>query len=302
MKEIIAHSPKILPIIRRIGGSIGILLAMTQVLHAQESASKSPTAASGAGPHPAVLRAKILIEQTVPHGAENGADLIIRRIEEPVLTAEELKALQPPAPKELTEIEKAARRAVWAAARAKLPVETRLFTPSVILYPGQISLIRWWSWDSGNEFGFHEVWVSGVDMSLLPAVGDLNVGRRRWMLMATCSTTADGKSAAAPEPPAPWEFAAPASPMDLNGTPVLVGQGNPSAEALEPLTALLHELKNNAESLAGIMSRRQAAAEQEQREAEARAKAPPQPAVVHFWTSDADEVSTLSRKAAEGRK
>ncbi len=255
---------------------------------------------AGEGIQPAVLRSAVRSETVVKGGAERGGDLVIRRIEPPVFTTEELAAMRPAPPSELTEAEKDLRREALRMAREKAPLETRLFTPTVIGYPGQISLIRWWSWDGlGKEFSLHEVWVSGADMSLLPAVRDLNVGRRRWMLMAASSTAADRHSASAPSAA---EFAASGTVVEPEGMPVLVEQGEQTPEALEPLTALLKELKTNGPQLAAIMAAWRASAEQEKIEAEVRARSPQPPAVIHFWTSDADEVSTLSRQVSGSRK
>lgn len=278
------------------------ILMMTGVVNAQEVAPAGRNVLSTDGVHPAVLRAAVLREQVVKGGAESGGDLIIQRIAEPVLTAEELAAANPPPARVLTALEKAVRLEALKVLKATQPRETRLFSPEVTVYPDGVALVRWWSVDAARNFQTHGVWTSGVDFSLLPAVNDLRSGQRRWLVMAG-AVRAVSASAAGPQPPSPEEFAASA------GTPagpvVLVEEGGGNPEDLEPLTALLAELKTHAPQLAEVLAARKAAQEREAEEAAARAKLPPPPSVIRFWTSDADEVSTFAKSLPEnggGRK
>lgn len=260
----------------------------------------------------AVMRAAVRGEQVFPGGAGDGRDLKLQRIERPVYTPEELAAeaaarLPAPTP---TAAQKALMLKARQEAAAKAPAQILLFSPRITSFGGTgpdgcLSLVEWWTADAATGYAEAAAWVRGPDIAgTIQAVGDLEVPmagtgkNRRYLMMPSVGLRPDPRQS----PPPASEFqsggAIPGSAV------VLMEKGQPTPAALEAVQALLAAY---ADPVRSVKIAADAAARKAAQAAAAGAAAwaaahpsVPEPAVVKFYTSDADETETLAAKAAAG--
>lgn len=225
----------------------------------------------------AVRAARVEAQVTVP-GAAGGAPLTISRIEPPVLPA-------PEAPRRTVTAFTDEQR---AAIRAAAPLRSLLFSPTITVYPGGVSLVNWGHVEPGKSYQAYEAWLPW-DLSSIAVVGDFEVGRTRYSLMGFAHPAAG--RALAREVPAPATI--------KEGYQLTKGDpGN--AAALEPLRALTAVYKAEAPQLAAT----HAAQQERQRAWEAWEKQnpePPRPAEIRFWKitpAHADKATSSTDAAA----
>jgi hypothetical protein len=259
-----------------------LLLAVAPTfLSAQEPATeRNPWKAAPPAVPEEVLKARIHAQTVLP-GASGiaGGNLILQRIEPPSFKAP-ARVKEPVKPARSFTAEELASR------RAAEPTDLQLFSPTVVVYPNGISMVRWGAVDKLTGYRQFAAWVR-LDLSTIYAAGDVTVGRRRYCMMpmmfhATDRMVRDWKA------PAPPDFKLP--------TDIILAEGDPENKtALEPLHALLERYDSAGDQIAEA-----AAAMKEEQEARAAwEKAHPQKpedAVIKFWPIRSSQYPTKSAK------
>ena len=216
-----------------------------------------------------VAKATVLNRQVVKGGGQGGGDLILERIAAPVF-AKVVPAPEvvrtPPTPEELE---------ACAARRAAEPNELLLFSPTVVVFENNLSLVKWWSADATTGYQEFAAWVR-LDLISINACGDLTVGRRRYFMMSMMYHAAD-RSAGKIKAPALTDFKA--------DSDILLIKGNPAnTAALEPLKLLLTKY----DSERGLIESTAAAIKADQdarRDYETKYPSPPENTVIRYWNS-----------------
>jgi hypothetical protein len=216
-----------------------------------------------------VAKATVLNRKVIKGGGQGGGDLILERIAAPVFPkpapAQEV-VKTPPTPEEMEAL---------AARRAAEPNELLLFSPTVVVFENNLSLVKWWSADAITGYQEFSAWVR-LDLSSINACGDLTVGRRRYCMMSMMYHAAD-RSAGKIKAPALTDF--------KEDSDILLTKGNPAnTAALEPLKALLAKYDTER----GLIESTAAAIKADQdarRDYEAKYPSPPENTVIRYWTS-----------------
>ena len=216
----------------------------------------------------AVAKEKVLNRKVIKGGGQGGGDLILERIAAPAfpkgVTAPEVVKL-PPTPEAL---------AARAARRETEPNELLLFSPTVVVFENNLSLVQWWSADQITGYQEFSAWVR-LDLSSINACGDLTVGRRRYYMMSTMYHAADRSAGKIKAPPL-TDF--------KEDSDILLTKGNPAnAAALEPLHALIEKYDRERgliESTAAAIK----ADEDARRAYEAKYPSPPENTVIRYWS------------------
>jgi hypothetical protein len=159
----------------------------------------------------------------------DGATFAIRRIEPPVLPP-------PPSPPrvvgKLTPEQEEARDD-----RAKM--HSKVFSPSIVVFPSGVSLLNWRAMDSDNVLQSFEAWV-GFDLSSIHACSDFEVGLNHYTVLAFAYPatyhTRLGKDA-----PTPDELS--------HGYRLTLGDPE-NSEALEPLLSIIQLYTNEGDDIA----------------------------------------------------
>jgi hypothetical protein len=223
---------------------------------------------------PAAVRHARVEAQIIAPGAAGGAPLTISRIAPPVLPA------PPAAPRVVPAFTDAQR----AAMRAEAPLKHLLFSPTITVYPGGVSLISWGHVDEAKDYQDYEAWVPH-DLTSINTVGDFEVGRTRYSLMGFAHP-ATGRA---------LEREAPTAAALAGGYHLTKGDAA-NAAALEPLRALLVIYKEEGAQLAAthaaLQARQRAYAEWERQNPE-----PPRPAEIRYWALD-DAAAAAAYEAA----
>jgi len=238
------------------------------LLPAQEPAVRNPWKTAPPVVPEAVATARVTAQTVLKGGGTAGSDLIIQRIEPPVFPEQPRPPSPLPAAAKLT-------RELWAARRAAEPNELLLFSPTVIVHPGGLSIVRWGTADKRAGYRQYAAWVR-LDLSSIYACGDLTVGRRRYCLMPVMFHATD-RMVQQWKAPAATDFKLP--------TDIILTEGDPdNAAALEPLLALLNEYDTQGQQIAHTAEAIKI--DQAARAAwEAAHPAPPENAVIRFWTT-----------------
>ena len=223
----------------------------------------------------AVKAARVLAQITVP-GSASGAPLTISRIEPPVLPTP-----PPPPPRIVSAFTEEQR----AAMRAAAPLKNLLFSPTITVYPGGVSLVNWGVVDAEKGYQDYEAWLPH-DLTSINVVGDFEVGRTRYSLMGFAHAAA-GRALARE---------APAAQSLTDG--YRLAKGDPAnIVALEPLRALAAIYKEEGAQLAAthaVLQARQRAYEEWER----ANPEPPRPAEIRFWRIDPVPAAPAASPAA----
>ena len=215
-----------------------------------------------------VAKAQLLNRKVIKGGGQGGGDLILERIAEPVFPKAALAQEVVKTPPTLEELE------ALAARRAAEPNELLLFSPTVVVFENNLSLVKWWSADAITGYQEFSAWVR-LDLSSINACGDLTVGRRRYCMMSTMYHAADRSAG---------KFKAPALTDFKEDSDILLTKGNPAnTAAIEPLKALLAKYDTERgliESTAAAIK----ADQDERRDYEAKYPSPPENTVIRYWT------------------
>jgi hypothetical protein len=207
----------------------------------------------------AVKAARVIAQVTVPRGA-NGAPLIISRIEPPALPK------SPPQPRIVPAFTEEQRNAI----RADAPRSVQLFSPTITVYPGGISMVTWSTGDTASGYQDYEAWLPH-DLTTINIVGDFEVGRTQYTVIGLAQPAAGRALERKPPPPA-----------DLHAG-YLITKGDPAnTAATEPLRALSVIYQKESAQLAAThaaqLTRQQAVAKWERENPQQ-----PRPAEIRFW-------------------
>lgn len=264
-----------------------------------------------------VAEAPVHARAIAKQAGERGANLVMELVAPPAADADEVPSSSPARPVNVAPWTAEEREARRAAA----PDRILLFTPSITLFDGGISRIAWSATfpNPGGgppRFEDYVVWAP-VNLESIRAVGDLMVGKTRWLLSPSVT-----KAASQPQTASPAKGTSPGGSInhqpsainsptlaDFNGPggpsgSILVEKGNAElSEGLEPVMALMAKYQDPAERARiaedfAKMTAMQAAAE-------AWAKEHPEPVrdtVIKFWPVESTEYPTASVPApAAGR-
>lgn len=261
-----------------------------------------------------VAEAPVQARAVAPRAGERGANLVMELVAPPVSTGTTASSTtaKPVPVRPWTAEEREARRSA-------APDHILLFSPTVTLSGSGMSRVAWSATlpdPAGGPPRFEDyiVWVP-VNLESIRAVGDLSVGKTRWLLTPSLIKARSPQTAANPD-------GGPAKPVPVNhqsstinipkwedfkgpggsAGAILVEKGNPDLiEALEPVMALTAKYQDPAESarIAEDFAKMTAI----QAAAEAWAREHPEPVrdtVIKFWPLESTEYPTAGAAATAG--